>query len=77
MISTGERERYRQRLEEARRRLASYQSRQGGDFAFASELAEKRRQLRQIEAELAAEAREAGTVAPREQPDFGSSAAYA
>lgn len=59
----GERERYRQRLEEARRRLASYQSRQGGDFAFATELSEKRRQLRDVEAELAAEAREAGTSA--------------
>ncbi|MBY5717045.1 DEAD/DEAH box helicase family protein [Rhizobium leguminosarum] len=55
----GERERYRQRLEEARRRLPSYQSRQGGDFAFASELAEKRRQFHEVEAELAAEAREA------------------
>lgn len=59
----GERERYRQRLEDARRRLASYQSRQGGDFTFASELAEKRRQLREVEAELAAEAREAGASA--------------
>ncbi|MBY2939543.1 DEAD/DEAH box helicase family protein [Rhizobium laguerreae] len=59
----GERKRYRQRLEEARRRLTSYQSRQGGGFAFASELAEKRRQLRDVEAELAAEAREAGTSA--------------
>ncbi|MGZ2386017.1 uncharacterized protein YfaS (alpha-2-macroglobulin family) [Rhizobium brockwellii] len=55
-----ERERYRQRLEEARRRLASYQSRQGGVFAFASGLAEKRCQLREVEAELAAEACEAG-----------------
>ncbi len=55
----GERECYRQRLEEARRRLGSYQSRQGGDFAFASELVEKRRQLRAVEAELAAEARQA------------------
>ncbi|MBY3397315.1 DEAD/DEAH box helicase family protein [Rhizobium laguerreae] len=59
----GERERYRQRLEEARRRLASYQTRDGGEFAFAAELGEKRRQLRDVEAEFAAEAREAGTSA--------------
>lgn len=49
----GERERYRQRLVEARRRLASYESRDGGDFAFASELAEKRRQLVEVEKALA------------------------
>ncbi|MET3758874.1 hypothetical protein ABID08_006258 [Rhizobium binae] len=59
----GERERYRQRLEEARRRLASYQTRECGEFAFAGDLGEKRRQLRDVEAELAAEAREAGTSA--------------
>jgi hypothetical protein len=45
----GERERSRQRLADARRRLASYQSRQDGDFAFAAELAEKRRQLAEVE----------------------------
>jgi len=50
-----ERERSRQRLEEARRRLASYRSRLGGSFAFADELAEKRRQLRDVDAALAAE----------------------
>ncbi|NTH16533.1 lactate dehydrogenase [Agrobacterium rhizogenes] len=50
----GERERNRQRLADARRRLASYQSRdQGGDFAFAGELAEKRRQLAEVDAALA------------------------
>lgn len=32
----GERERYRQRLGDARRRLASYQSRREGEFAFAA-----------------------------------------
>ncbi|QTG17292.1 DEAD/DEAH box helicase family protein (plasmid) [Agrobacterium tumefaciens] len=48
-----ERERYRQRLEEYRRRLTSYQSRQGGAFSFADELTEKRRQLKEIEANLA------------------------
>ncbi|KJF65422.1 Eco57I restriction-modification methylase domain-containing protein [Rhizobium nepotum] len=50
----GERERNRQRLADARRRLASYQSRdEGGDFAFAGELAEKRRQLAEVDAALA------------------------
>ncbi|WP_157016867.1 lactate dehydrogenase [Mesorhizobium xinjiangense] len=50
----GERERYRQRLADARRRLASYQSRdEEGEFAFAGELAEKRRQLAEIEEALA------------------------
>lgn len=44
-----ERERYRQRWEECKRRLSSYQSRQGGAFAFADELAEKRRKLREVE----------------------------
>jgi len=49
----GERERYRQRLADARRRLASYQSRDNGaEFAFAGELAEKRRQLAEIEEAL-------------------------
>lgn len=49
----GERDRYRQRLTEARRRLASYESRDGGDFAFAGELAEKHRQLVEVEKALA------------------------
>ena len=50
----GEQERYRQRLADARRRLASYQSRgDGGDFAFAGELAEKHRQLAEIDEALA------------------------
>lgn len=49
----GERERYRQRLTEARRRLASYESRDGGEFAFTGELAEKRRQLVEVEKALA------------------------
>ncbi|AZO75549.1 lactate dehydrogenase [Mesorhizobium sp. M1D.F.Ca.ET.043.01.1.1] len=50
-----DRERYRQRLAEARRRLASYQARDGGEFAFAGELAEKRRQLAEVERALAAD----------------------
>ena len=50
-----EQQRYRRHLEEAHRRLASYRSRQGGVFAFADELAEKRRQLRENEALLAAD----------------------
>jgi len=48
-----ERERYRQRLDEAQRRLASYRSREGGPFSFAVELTEKRGQLRQINEALA------------------------
>ncbi len=51
----GERERYRQRLAEAQRRLASYRSREGGTFAFGEELAEKRRQLVEIETALASD----------------------
>lgn len=50
----GEQERYRQRLADARCRLASYQAHgDGGEFAFAGELAEKRRQLAEVEAALA------------------------
>jgi hypothetical protein len=46
----GERERFCQRLADARRRLASYQTRDAvGDFVFAGELAEKRRQLAGVE----------------------------
>ncbi|MFC5384649.1 Eco57I restriction-modification methylase domain-containing protein [Aquamicrobium segne] len=49
-----EQERYRQRLADARRRLTSYQSRgEGGAFAFADELEEKRRQLAEVEEALA------------------------
>ncbi|KUM24420.1 lactate dehydrogenase [Mesorhizobium loti] len=48
-----ERERDRHRLLEAERRLASYRSREGGTFAFSGELAEKRRQLGEIERSLA------------------------
>jgi N12 class adenine-specific DNA methylase/adenine-specific DNA methylase len=59
----GERERYRQRLADARRRLASYESRDGGDFAFAGELAEKRRQLAEVEKALAEESGSADGMA--------------
>jgi len=52
-----ERERYRLRLAEYQRRLSSYQSRQGGTFAFADELAEKRQKLREVEKALAKTAR--------------------
>ncbi len=48
-----EQRRYRQRLDDADRRLASYRSRMGGMFQFADELLEKRRLLRGIEEELA------------------------
>lgn len=51
----GERERYRQRLAETQRRLASYRSREGGTFAFGEELAENRRQLVEIEGALASD----------------------
>jgi N12 class adenine-specific DNA methylase/adenine-specific DNA methylase len=56
----GEAERFRQRLADARRRLSSYQSRDGGDFAFGEELADKRRQLAEIEKALAADIEGAG-----------------
>ncbi|TCN26959.1 helicase-like protein [Sinorhizobium americanum] len=52
-----EQEHYRQRMQEAERRLASYRSREGGLFAFADELDEKRRQLRDVDEALATEAR--------------------
>ncbi|MVT69494.1 lactate dehydrogenase [Bradyrhizobium pachyrhizi] len=59
----GERERYRRRLADARRRLASYQSRDGGDFAFTGELAEKRQQLAEVEKALAEDGDSASQLA--------------
>jgi hypothetical protein len=59
----GERERYRQRLTEGRRRLSSYESRDGGDCAFSGELAEKRRQLAEVEKALAEDGESAGQLA--------------
>lgn len=59
----GERERFSQRLADARRRLASYQSRDGGDFAFAGELAEKRGQFAGVEKALAEDREGAGSMA--------------
>ena len=50
-----EQERYRQRLADAERRLASYRSRQGGGFSFSDELMAKRSQLAEIEKSLAAD----------------------
>lgn len=47
-----EQERARNRLAEAERRLVSYRSREGGTFAFSEELADKRRQLGEIEKSL-------------------------
>ncbi|WP_352809464.1 cupin domain-containing protein [Mesorhizobium sp. M0614] len=44
---------YRQRVEDAELRLTSYRSRQGGEFGFSGELAEKSRQLADIENDLA------------------------
>ncbi len=58
-----ERSHYRFRLDDAKRRLASYQSRQGGEFGFEEELAEKRRRLETIEAALAGEVLEEGKKA--------------
>ncbi|GHD24036.1 Eco57I restriction-modification methylase domain-containing protein [Tianweitania populi] len=57
-----EQERYRQRLGDAKRRLASYQSRRGEEFTFASDLADKRRQLADVEAALSADLTEPPAV---------------
>ena len=58
-----EQSQYRFRLDDAKRRLASYQSRQGGEFGFEEELADKRRQLDAIEADLADEVLKEGKKA--------------
>lgn len=60
-----EQDQYRHRLADARRRLASYGARDGGDFLFAGELEDKRRQLTDIEKSLSAdsETAEGATVA--------------
>ncbi len=50
--------RYCQRCDEARSRLSSYRSRDGGVFAFLDELRDKRQQLSEVDDELAAAARE-------------------
>ncbi len=50
-----ERRQYRIRAEDARRRLASFSSRDGSVFAFADELAEKKRRLQEIERLLASD----------------------
>jgi N12 class adenine-specific DNA methylase/adenine-specific DNA methylase len=50
----GEQDNYRCRLEDARRRVASYQPRIGETFAFEAELELKREQLADLEADLAA-----------------------
>lgn len=56
LIGFGEEQHnYRRRLDDAERRLVSYRSRDGGAFAFADELEEKRLKLRAIEAQLAAD----------------------
>jgi len=49
-----ERDRYRHRCDDALRRLASHRSREGGTFAFAEELVDKRSQLVDLEKLLAA-----------------------
>ncbi|EJN06850.1 hypothetical protein [Phyllobacterium sp. YR531] len=58
----GEQERHHQRLADARRRLASYQSRGEGDFAFAGELIDKRRQFAEVEKALAADVEGTGDI---------------
>jgi hypothetical protein len=50
-----EQHQYRRRLEDAERRLVAYRLRDGGAFAFAGDLEEKRLKLRAIEAQLAAD----------------------
>ncbi|MDR6670959.1 hypothetical protein J2X71_007250 [Rhizobium sp. 1399] len=50
-----EQRQYHRRLEEAEQRLVSYRSRDGGAFAFADDLEEKRLKLRAIEAQLSAD----------------------
>ncbi|SCB50016.1 Eco57I restriction-modification methylase domain-containing protein [Rhizobium multihospitium] len=56
----GERDRYRQRLADARRRLANYASRDGGEFAFTQELNNKRLALNELESALASDAGQDG-----------------
>ena len=46
---------FQHRLTDARHRLASYRSRDGGEFAFAGDLATKREQLAAIDADLASD----------------------
>jgi N12 class adenine-specific DNA methylase len=60
----GERWHYQQRLEKAQLRLASYQSRETGTFSFADELADKRRQLVEVDEALTAATREDAQRAP-------------
>ncbi|WP_342587480.1 helicase-related protein, partial [Pararhizobium antarcticum] len=51
-----EQHQYRQRLDHAHRRLASYRSRESGSFAFSDELAEKRQTLIDLEKSMSADA---------------------
>jgi hypothetical protein len=57
LIGFGEEQHnYRRRLDDAERRLVSYQTRTGGLFQFAAELDAKRKLLQDVEEELAASA---------------------
>jgi hypothetical protein len=56
----NDQENYRRRLADARKRLASYQSRVGEEFAFAAELEMKREQLAEIDADLASDTDDTG-----------------
>lgn len=59
-----EQKRYCNRLSDAKNRLASYRSREGGDFSFSDELSAKRRQLAEVEASLSADVEGSlGTIA--------------
>ena len=69
-----ERERYRHRRDDALRRLTSYRSRDGGTFAFAEELKEKRAQLVDLEKLLAAND---DTPMPADESATGTTVAYA
>src|SRR5690606_14852943 len=60
----GERDGHKRRRDEARRRLASYKSRIGETFAFAADLDHKRRELADIETQLAASAGNDGLTTP-------------
>ena len=61
----GERYRQRQYLEDATRRLASYRAHETGTFAFADELAAKRRELEEVDEALAVEARATAEPVPQ------------
>ncbi|MEI9415677.1 hypothetical protein [Mesorhizobium sp. Cs1321R2N1] len=56
----GEQENYRLRLDDARKRLASYLPRVGEAFAFEAELRMKREKLAEVDADLASDVEASG-----------------